>query len=225
MSAFNIAIDGPAGAGKSSAAKAVARELGFTYLDTVAMYRTLGLFMMKEGISLDDPQAVLANMPRAEIRVCFQDGVQKMFLNGEDVSAAIRTPAASEAASRVSVIAEVRREMVKMQQKIAEGSNVVMDGRDICMYVLPNAQLKLFLTASNEERARRRWLELKEKGTEKPYDEVLQEIIERDIRDTTRAASPLQKAPDAVEIDCSDMTLEEVAAQIIRMAKERMEKA
>lgn len=224
MNAFSIAIDGPSGAGKSTAAKAVARELGFMYLDTGAMYRTIGLYMLRQGVALDDAETILRRLPEADIEVRFVDGEQKMFLNGEDVSAAIRTPEGSAAASRVSVIPEVRAKMVEMQQHIAADNDVVMDGRDICLYVLPNAQLKLFLTASAEERARRRWLERKEQGSEQTYEEVLRDVIERDERDSQRAASPLEKAPDAVEIDSSDMSLEEVVAEIIRLAKERMER-
>ncbi len=224
MNAFSIAIDGPSGAGKSTAAKAVARELGFMYLDTGAMYRTIGLYMLRQGVALDDAETILRRLPEADIEVRFVDGEQKMFLNGEDVSAAIRTPEGSAAASRVSVIPEVRTKMVEMQQRIAADNDVVMDGRDICLYVLPNAQLKLFLTASAEERARRRWLERKEQGSAQTYEEVLKDVIERDERDSQRAASPLEKAPDAVEIDSSDMSLEEVVAEIIRLAKERMER-
>ena len=223
MNAFSIAIDGPSGAGKSTAAKAVARELGFMYLDTGAMYRTIGLYMLRQGVALDDAETILRRLPEADIEVRFVDGEQKMFLNGEDVSAAIRTPEGSAAASRVSVIPEVRTKMVEMQQRIAADNDVVMDGRDICLYVLPNAQLKLFLTASAEERARRRWLERKEQGSDQTYEEVLKDVIERDERDSRRAASPLEKAPDAVEIDSSHMSLEEVVAEIIRLAKERME--
>ncbi len=223
MNAFSIAIDGPSGAGKSTAAKAVARELGFMYLDTGAMYRTIGLYMLRQGVALDDAETILRRLPEADIEVRFVNGEQKMFLNGEDVSAAIRTPEGSAAASRVSVIPEVRTRMVEMQQRIAADNDVVMDGRDICLYVLPNAQLKLFLTASAEERARRRWLERKEQGSDQTYEEVLKDVIERDERDSQRAASPLEKAPDAVEIDSSHMSLEEVVAEIIRLAKERME--
>ena len=224
MRGFSIAIDGPSGAGKSTAAKAVARELGFMYLDTGAMYRTVGLYMLRQGVSLDDRETILRRLPEAGVEVRFAGGEQRMFLNGEDVSVAIRTPEGSLAASKISVIPEVRAKMVEMQQRLAADNNVVMDGRDICLYVLPNAQLKLFLTASAEERARRRWLERKGQGSEQSYEEVLRDVIERDARDSQRAASPLEKAPDAIEIDSSDMELDEVVAEIIRLAKERMDR-
>ena len=180
---FSIAIDGPSGAGKSSAAKAVARELNAMYLDTGAMYRAVGVYMMRNGISLDDGEAIEENVSGADIQVRFENGVQKMYLAGEDISEAIRTPEASTAASKVSAVPGVRERMVQLQRSIAAGHSVVMDGRDIGTHVLPDAPLKIFLTASSQERARRRWLELQEKGANQSYEDVLADIRERDARD------------------------------------------
>ena len=219
---FSIAIDGPSGAGKSSAAKAVARELNAMYLDTGAMYRAVGVYMMQNGISLDDGEAIEENVSGADIQVRFENGVQKMYLAGEDISEAIRTPEASTAASKVSAVPGVRERMVQLQRSIAAGHSVVMDGRDIGTHVLPDAPLKIFLTASSQERARRRWLELQEKGANQSYEDVLADIRERDARDCARAASPLRKAGDAVELDCSRMDLPAVTREILRLARERM---
>lgn len=214
---FSIAIDGPAGAGKSTIAKALARELNAMYLDTGAMYRAFGLYMLRKGAA-KDAQAVAASVNDVDITVKYIDGAQHIFLSGEDVSAAIREPAVSMAASDVSAVPEVRARLVALQQKIAEGYDVIMDGRDIGTKVLPNATLKIFLTASAEERARRRCLELQEKGMPQPYEKVLQEMVERDWQDTHRAASPLVAAEDAVRVDTSNLTLEESIAEMKRLA-------
>lgn len=205
---FSIAIDGPAGAGKSTIAKALAKSLGAMYLDTGAMYRAFGLYMLRRGADRDTA-AILACVNDVDIDVRFVDGAQRMFLLGEDVTDAIRQPEVSLAASNVSAVPQVRERMVALQRKIAEGHSVVMDGRDIGTVVLPNATLKIFLTASAEERARRRCLELEQKGAPVPYEQVLKEMIERDYQDTHRAASPLKAAEDAVHVDTSDMTLDE----------------
>ena len=216
---FSIAIDGPAGAGKSTVAKAVAAELNAMYLDTGAMYRAFGLYMLRKG-ALGDKQAIIGALGDVDITVEFIDGAQHIFLGGEDVTAAIREPEVSMAASDVSAVPEVRERMVALQRKIAEGHNVIMDGRDIGTKVLPNATLKIYLTASAEERARRRCLELAQKGKPEPYEKVLQEMRERDYQDTHRAASPLRPADDAVTMDTTSNTFEESVAEIKRLALE-----
>ena len=213
---FSIAIDGPAGAGKSSVAKALAAELNAMYLDTGAMYRAFGLYMLRRG-ALSDRQAIIDALDDVDITVEFIDGAQHIFLGTEDVTAAIREPEVSIAASDVSAVPEVRVRMVALQRKIAEGHSVVMDGRDIGTKVLPNATLKIYLTASAEERARRRYRELEQKGMPEPYDKVLREMQERDYQDTHRAASPLRPADNAVILDTS---LEESVAKIKRLAME-----
>ena len=216
---FSIAIDGPAGAGKSSVAKALAAELNAMYLDTGAMYRAFGLYMLRRG-ALSDRQAIIDALDDLDITVEFIDGAQHIFLGTEDVTAAIREPEVSIAASDVSAVPEVRVRMVALQRKIAEGHSVVMDGRDIGTKVLPNATLKIYLTASAEERARRRYRELEQKGMPEPYDKVLREMQERDYQDTHRAASPLRPADNAVILDTTNDSLEESVAKIKRLAME-----
>ena len=216
---FSIAIDGPAGAGKSSAAKALAAELNAMYLDTGAMYRAFGLYMLRRG-ALSDRQAIIDALDDVDITVEFIDGAQHIFLGTEDVTAAIREPEVSIAASDVSAVPEVRVRMVALQRKIAEGHSVVMDGRDIGTKVLPNATLKIYLTASAEERARRRYRELEQKGMPEPYDKVLREMQERDYQDTHRAASPLRPADNAVILDTTNDSLEGSVAKIKRLAME-----
>jgi cytidylate kinase len=216
---FSIAIDGPAGAGKSSVAKALAAELNAMYLDTGAMYRAFGLYMLRRG-ALSDRQAIIDALDDVDITVEFIDSAQHIFLGTEDVTAAIREPEVSIAASDVSAVPEVRVRMVALQRKIAEGHSVVMDGRDIGTKVLPNATLKLYLTASAEERARRRYRELEQKGMPEPYDKVLREMQERDYQDTHRAASPLRPADNAVILDTTNDSLEESVAKIKRLAME-----
>ena len=214
---FSIAIDGPAGAGKSSVARAVAAELNAMYLDTGAMYRAFGLHMLRKGAT-NDARAIVAALEDVDITVEFVDGAQHIFIGNEDVTDAIREPEVSMAASDVSAVPEVRERMVALQRKIAEGHDVIMDGRDIGTKVLPNATLKIFMTASAEERARRRCLELAQKGRPEPYDKVLQEMKDRDYQDTHRAASPLCAAKDAVTVDTSDMSFDETVAEIKRLA-------
>jgi len=215
---FSIAIDGPAGAGKSTVAKAVASELGAVYLDTGAMYRTVGLYMKQKGITGAEAIAAAVSEPSIEIR--FIDGVQHMFLNGEDVSEVIRTPEASMLASSVSAVAEVRAYLVALQQQFAKGNCVVMDGRDIGTVVLTDATLKIFLTASPEVRAKRRYDEMIAKGKEADFEKVLADIIQRDYNDSHRAASPMRQAEDARLVDTSDMTQDEVIETIVSMARE-----
>ena len=217
---FSIAIDGPAGAGKSTVAKALAKALDAMYLDTGAMYRAFGLAMLRAGVDLDDAEAVKAGLDAADIGVEYLDGAQHIFLGGEDVSEAIRQPEVSAAASAISAVPEVREHMVALQRRIAEGHCVVMDGRDIGTVVLPNATLKIYLTASAEVRADRRCKELQAKGKPEPYEQVLRDIIERDYRDMHREASPLRAAEDARTVDTSDMTQDEVIEALRRMAVE-----
>ena len=214
---YNIAIDGPAGAGKSTIAKKVAEKLGFVYIDTGAMYRAMGLYYMNKGISVDDKEAVIAEFDSIDITLKHVDGVQHIFLNGEDVSGLIRTPEVGENASKVSAIAEVRAKLVAIQQAIAAKINVVMDGRDIGSVVLPDAELKIYLTASVKVRALRRYKERLEKGEQADLAEIEKEIEERDYRDMHRDASPLVCVPDAVVVDTSDMSIEEVMDRIISL--------
>ncbi len=221
---FSIAIDGPAGAGKSTMAKALAKELGAMYLDTGAMYRAFGLYMLRKN-AVNDKAAVARAVEDVDIDVRFVDGAQRLYLSGEDVTSAIREPEVSMAASTVSAVPEVRQRMVALQRKIAEGQNVVMDGRDIGTKVLPGATLKIYLTASAEERARRRCAELAEKGMPEPYEQVLQDMIRRDYQDTHRAASPLQPAEDSVHVDSSKLTIEETVTLMKKLAEEAISRA
>ena len=210
---FSIAIDGPAGAGKTTVAKAVAAELNAMYLDTGAMYRAFGLYMLRRGAT-NDVEAILAALDDVDVSVKFVDGAQRIFLGGEDVTDAIRAPEVSMAASDVSAVPEVRERMVALQRKIAEGHSVIMEGRDIGTVVLPNATLKIYMTASVEERARRRWREMEQKGKPEPYEKVLQELKERDYQDTHRAASPLRAADDAITGDTTRLSFDENVAVV-----------
>lgn len=214
-----IAIDGPAGAGKSSIAKRLSEELGFVYIDTGAMYRTVALFCLRNGADLQDEEQVTELAGKAEIDIRYQDGVQHMYLGDEDVSTAIRTEEVSKGASAVSGYPGVREKLVRMQQEMAEKYDVVMDGRDIGTKVLPHASLKIFLTASVEVRAERRFKEYTEKGIPCDLEVIKADIAQRDHADMTRAHSPLKKAEDAIEIDTSDMNQEEVTAAIRRLIK------
>ena len=203
----SVAIDGPSGAGKSTLARQAAKVLGFLYVDTGAIYRTLGLMALERGVDLSDPAAVEALLPQADIRLVHDsgDGLQHMYLCGRDVTGDIRRPEVSRAASAVSAIQAVRDFLMETQRKLAREHDVVMDGRDIGTVVLPQADAKVFLTASPEARARRRCDELAQRGTPQDYETVLAEIVERDRRDTTRAAAPLRQAEDAVlELDLAE---------------------
>ena len=222
MNGFAIAIDGPAGAGKSSVARAVARTLNATYLDTGAMYRAVGLYMMKSGVPLDMPALIAAHADDAHVDVRYENGVQHIDLNGEDVSDAIRENAVSAAASAVSAVPRVRELMVARQREIAAKTDVVMDGRDIGTRVLPAAPLKIFLTARAEVRAQRRYLELEGRGEKVDLDTLLEEIKKRDYTDSPRAVSPMTPAADAILLDSSDMTEAEVTARVVALARERM---
>ena len=221
MTKFSVAIDGPAGAGKSTIAKAAARALGFVYVDTGAIYRTVGLGAKQRGYAPDAHDQVVAMLPELEIDMRYVDGVQRMFLDGKDVSEEIRTPEASGYASNVAAMPEVRAYLMDMQRSMAHRYDVLMDGRDIGTVVLPDAQLKIFLTASAEERARRRFAQLMEKGTEETYESVLAEIIERDKRDSERETAPLKQADDAVLLDTSSMTPAESIRAVIDLVETR----
>ena len=218
---FNVAIDGPAGAGKSTVAKAVAKNQGFIYVDTGAMYRAMSLYYIRKGIDVNDAESICAKLDEIEISLAYEDGVQQVFLNGENVSGLIRTEEVGMATSTISKIKEVREKMVALQQEIAKTTDVVMDGRDIGMWVLPNADVKIYLTASSRERARRRYKELLEKGGTKTLEEIEQDIIARDYQDMHRENSPLVQAPGAAYLDSSDMTLKEVIDTIVNMIKDK----
>ena len=211
---INIAIDGPAGAGKSTVAKAVAKKLGFIYVDTGALYRSIGVNALRHSVATDDSAAVVALLPETNVELKYIDGNQRVFLNGEDVSDEIRLPEASMAASNVSAIPEVRAFLLDLQRDMAKKNNVVMDGRDIGTVILPDAQYKFFLTATAEVRAERRYNELQEKGITVDFNELLEEIKQRDYNDSHRATAPLKQADDAVYVDSSDLTLEESISAI-----------
>lgn len=219
---FAIAIDGPAGAGKSSAARQAAQKLQFVYVDTGAMYRTIALYMLENRVDTDDEEALKAALDSIRIELKYNDGVQCMYLNGEDVSGRIRTQEVSEQASVVAAIPAVRAKLLDLQRNMAASQNVLMDGRDIGTNILPDAELKIYLTASVEERARRRFLELTQKGEECSLEEIQKDIADRDWRDMHRETAPLKQAEDAVYLDTSDMTLDEVVERITQLAEERM---
>lgn len=211
---FNIAIDGPAGSGKSTVAGLLSKKLGILYLDTGAMYRACALKAVLLGLDPTDESSVSSFIADVDITVGYQGGVQHTFLDGKDVSLDIRANEMSEKSSQISKHACVREKMVTLQRKIASGQSCVLDGRDICMYVLPNAKYKFFLFASPEVRAERRRLELLSRGVEYPYASLLDEIKKRDYADSHRENAPLEVAPDAIKIDCSSLTAEQVADYI-----------
>ncbi|SEG03815.1 cytidylate kinase [Butyrivibrio sp. Su6] len=214
-----IAIDGPAGAGKSTIAKKVAAELGFIYVDTGAMYRAMALYMIKNGIRADEPEKISATCESADITIRHENGEQVVLLNGENVNGLIRTEEVGNMASASSVNGDVRRKLVELQQKLASETDVVMDGRDIGTVVLPNANVKVYLTASSRVRAERRFKELTAKGETCDIDVIEKDIIERDYRDMHREISPLKQADDATLVDSSDMTIDEVAKTIVDLYK------
>ncbi len=218
---INIAIDGPAGAGKSTIAKLTAKKLGYIYIDTGAMYRAMGLFFVKRGISPDDGAAIEAACKEADISIVYQDGAQQVLLNGENITKYLRTEEAGMMASATSGYGAVREKLVELQRKLAASENVVMDGRDIGTVVLPEADLKIYLTASAATRAKRRFLELTEKGNPCNIKEIEKDIEERDYRDMHREISPLKQAEDAVYLDSSDMSIEEVAGAILEALKKK----
>ena len=223
MSFKSVAIDGPSGAGKSTMAKRLAAELGFLYVDTGAIYRTVGLYAFRNGVAPDDAVAVEAYLSALEIRMNYgDDGLQHMILNGEDVTAAIRQHEISHYASAVSAIPAVRAFLLEMQRKFARESSVIMDGRDIGTVVLPDADLKIYLTADAEDRAQRRYSELLRRGQEANFDQVLKDIIERDYRDMNRETAPLKRADDAVLVDTTGIDLEESYQMMLRLVRERL---
>lgn len=219
MKTINIAIDGPAGAGKSSIAKAVSAQLGYIYVDTGALYRTIALFVTENNIPDEE---IEKNLDKAEVSLKFIDGTQRVFLGDRDVSQLIRTPEISMAASRTSAIPAVRAHLLELQKKIARENNILMDGRDIGTVILPDADVKIFLTASAEERAKRRYRELSEKPDCPSYEEILKDIIQRDYNDSHRETAPLKQAEDAVLVDTTGMNLEESSAEIIRIIREKI---
>ena len=219
---MKIAIDGPAGAGKSATAKAIAKEMNFIYVDTGALYRGVGLYAIRKGKNPASIEEVVPLLAEIKIEMRHEEGEQHIFLNGEDVSDKIRTESVSAAASAVSAIPAVRDFLFDMQRDIAEKNDVVMDGRDIGTVVLPDAQLKIFLTAKPEVRAERRMKQLAEKGIETPFDDVLVDVIQRDYNDTNRDFRPLRLADDVILFDNSELNFEETVEKIISLAKERM---
>lgn len=218
---FNVAIDGPAGAGKSTIAKAVAKELNLIYVDTGAMYRAVALYMLREGVDLTDREKVAGKCALADVTIRYEDGVQVVLLNGENVNAFLRTEEVGEAASVISPIPQVRKNMVALQKSLATKSDCIMDGRDIGTCVLPDAQLKIYLTASSQVRARRRYDELSAKGESCDLNKIKADIEDRDYRDMHREESPLRQADDAVVVDTSDKTVEEVIASVTELCRSR----
>ena len=218
---LNIAIDGPVSAGKSSVSDAVAKKLGILHLDTGAMYRALGLAALEAGIDPGDEEKIVELCRKLKVSVTYGADGQHTFVEGRDVTGMIRTPEVSMAASTVSRYAEVRKEMVRIQQRLAAETDMLVDGRDICMTVLPNATVKFFLTADQEKRAKRRYLELKEKGMEEPFEKVLEDLKKRDEQDMNRPVEPLRQAPDAVLVDSTNLTFDETVDTIVRIVKEK----
>lgn len=216
---YNIAVDGPAGAGKSTIAKAVAKKMNLIYVDTGAMYRAMALFMLKEKVAPDDVESVVKKCTEADITIRYEDGVQVVLLNGENVNAYLRTEEVGNAASVVSPIPEVRSKLKALQKKLAAESDCIMDGRDIGTCVLPDAQLKIFLTASSEVRAKRRFDELTAKGEPCDLQKIQKDIEERDYRDMHREVSPLKQAEDAILVDTSHMSVDEVIAHIVELCE------
>lgn len=217
MDYISIAIDGPSGAGKSTIARAIAQRLSYIYIDTGALYRAIGLYVSRQGVDTTDMERIIPMLGQIELALRFLDGAQHVYLNGEDVSEAIRLQEVSMYASNVSVIPEVRKFLLDMQRDFAVANNVIMDGRDIGTAILPNAQVKIYLTAKPEARAKRRYDELVSKGGNPDFDALLQEIIQRDYNDSHRDASPLKQAANAVLVDTTDENLDEAIAHVLRV--------
>ena len=222
MQTIRVAIDGPSGAGKSTLARAAAADLGFLYVDTGAIYRTVGLFVQENGLDAGDAAAVAAALPGLRPELCYDgEGRQRMLLNGRDVSEEIRLPEISRYASAVSALPAVRAYLLELQRELARRNSVVMDGRDIGTVVLPDAEVKVFLTASAAVRAERRCRELAERGTPQPFDEVLRDIEDRDFRDTHREAAPLRRAEDAALLDTSALDFRQSLEALLGIIRER----
>jgi cytidylate kinase len=224
MHTIQIALDGPSGSGKSTMAKRISRELGFYYIDTGALYRAVGLFIRRRGIDPSDAAAVSAAISDCIVSFDFVGGAQRTMLDGEDVSEEIRRPEISTYSSKVSAVPAVRELLLDVQRDFARGNNVIMDGRDIGTTVLPNAGIKIYLTASDDDRATRRYLELKKRGEDVDYDTVLRDIRERDERDMSREISPLRRADDAILVDTSGCTVDEAYAKLLSIIKSELEK-
>lgn len=219
---FNIAIDGPAGAGKSTIAKRAAAELAFIYVDTGAMYRSIALELLRRKVDVQDEEALGKALEDITVSIGYENGEQQVYLNGENVSRLIRTEAVSSMASTSSAIPQVRAKLTDLQRDLAKRENVLMDGRDIGTMILPEAQLKVYLTASVQTRAQRRFKEMQERGEACSLEKIAKDIEERDYRDMHRETAPLRQAEDAVLVDSSDMTIEEVVMRIVSLARERM---
>ncbi|MBQ7740971.1 MAG: (d)CMP kinase [Eubacterium sp.] len=218
---INVAIDGPAGAGKSTVAKAAAKELSYIYVDTGALYRTIALNAVRNGVA-DDEQGIIDMLSSTEVELGYENGVQKVYLNGEEVSAFIRTPEISMGASKVSAIPKVREFLLELQREIARKNNVIMDGRDIATVVLPDADVKIFLFASPECRAKRRYDELIEKGESVMYEDVLADVNQRDYQDSHREIAPLKPSEDSIMLDTSELSLEESIQAVVNCVKENI---
>ena len=216
---FNIAVDGPAGAGKSTIAKLVAKKMNLIYVDTGAMYRAMAYHMLKNNVDINSDEAVAAECVNADVTIKYEEGVQVVYLNGENVNAYLRTEAVGNTASKTSVVPAVRARLLELQQNLAKNSDCIMDGRDIGTCVLPNADVKIYLTASSEVRAKRRYDELTAKGEDCDIAQIQADIEERDHRDMTREVSPLKQAEDAVLVDSSYMSIDEVVDKIIEIAR------
>lgn len=216
---YNVAIDGPAGAGKSTIAKLVAKEKGYIYVDTGAMYRGLAIHFLDKGIQAEETEKIIEACKDAEVTIKYEDGIQQVYLNGNNITSRLRDEEVGNMASKSSPIPEVRAKLLELQKGLARTQDVIMDGRDIGTCVLPNADVKVFLTASVETRAKRRFDELTEKGVECDLKEIAKDIAERDERDMTREIAPLKQADDAVLVDSSNMTIEEVVAAITSLCK------
>nr|WP_296030025.1 (d)CMP kinase [uncultured Dorea sp.] len=216
---YNVAIDGPAGAGKSTIAKLVAKEKGYIYVDTGAMYRGLAIHFLDKGIQKGETEKVIEACKDAEVTIAYEDGVQHVYLNGKDITARLRNEEVGNMASVTSAIPEVRKKLLELQQNLAKTQDVIMDGRDIGTCVLPDADVKIYLTASVETRAKRRYQELLEKGEPCNLEEIAHDIEERDNRDMNREIAPLKQADDAVLVDSSDMTIEEVVQTIVDLCR------
>ncbi len=219
---ISVAIDGPAGAGKSTIAKTASKKLGYIYIDTGALYRSIGYFVVSNGGDIDNAESVVSFLPNISAEIKFIDEAQHVFINGEDVSDKIRTEEISRAASKVSAIPKVREFLLELQRGFAKKYNVVMDGRDIGTVVLPNAQVKIFLTASAEERAKRRYKEQIERGLDVSFDEILADIKERDYRDENREIAPLKPAEDSILVDTSNLNIEQSVQAVIDTVKSKI---